>query len=856
MKRRKWIQCVLGISGVLVSTVVISAPEKTEAAESPLASVPVLYSSALSASSDQQKFINSLVSQAQADQRQYKLFSSITLAQAILESGWGKSDLATKANNLFGIKGSYNGQSYLVPTLEYINGQWVTINANFRKYPSWSASVHDHTMLLVNGTSWDPAHYSKVVNAKTYQEAANELQKAGYATDPNYPAKLINIIETYDLDQYDKLYDVISNERVYYGYATIKTTDGHAVWTRPYGTENAQFVNDLSAYSGKKLELNRVATTNRATWYQFAIDGKTIGWVDSRALNIFYNNGMEVATSGTRYVKNTSGSYYKYPVVDNPMRLGSLSGYSGKKLTIDRKATILGENWVRVFSNGTKLGWVKENDLTTSAPITLDYDKVVYAYGNVSNSGNNGIWTKPYGLSGATYVGPVSNYQGQKIRLLRQAKTSDGVTWYEFSANGKTIGWLDSRAITVFYDNSMEQNTSGTRYVKNTSGTYNLYPVVDGPMTLGSLSGYAGKALTIDRKATILGENWVRVFYNGTKLGWVKEADLSTTKQITLDYDKVVYAYGNVSNSGNNGIWTKPYGLSGATYVGPVSNYQGQKIRLLRQAKTSDGVTWYEFSANGKTIGWLDSRAITVFYDNSMEQNTSGTRYVKNTSGTYNLYPVVDGPMTLGSLSGYAGKALTIDRKATILGENWVRVFYNGTKLGWVKEADLSTTKQITLDYDKVVYAYGNVSNSGNNGIWTKPYGLSGATYVGPVSNYQGQKIRLLRQAKTSDGVTWYEFSANGKTIGWLDARAISVFYDSSMEQNTSGTRYVKNVNGTYNLYPVVDGPMILGSLSTYTGKALTIDRKATILGENWVRTVYNGTRLGWVKENDLKLTK
>lgn len=83
------------------------------------------------------------------------------MAQAALESAWGQSQLTTEANNFFGIKGAYNGQSVSMPTTEYnSNGQMVNTTANFKKYPSAYASFADNGSTLRNGTSWNPRYYS------------------------------------------------------------------------------------------------------------------------------------------------------------------------------------------------------------------------------------------------------------------------------------------------------------------------------------------------------------------------------------------------------------------------------------------------------------------------------------------------------------------------------------------------------------------------------------------------------------------------------------------------------------------------------------------------------------------------
>ncbi len=152
--------------------------------------------------SDKSSFIRALVPVAQEQQRKHHVFSSITLAQAALESDWGRSKLSSKYNNLFGVKSSQSN-SVLLTTQEYVNGQWITVKARFATYDSWDDSVRAHTQLFLNGTKWDKEHYRPVLEASDYRQAAQALQDRGYATDPGYAQKLISLIEEYDLNQYD-----------------------------------------------------------------------------------------------------------------------------------------------------------------------------------------------------------------------------------------------------------------------------------------------------------------------------------------------------------------------------------------------------------------------------------------------------------------------------------------------------------------------------------------------------------------------------------------------------------------------------------------------------------------------------
>ena len=149
----------------------------------------------------------SAIKQGAMDGAKEGVLPSITAAQAILESGWGSSELAKAPNNnLFGIKDSedWNGESVTVLTQEYVNGGYITVNAAFRKYASWNDSVVDHAKFFTS-TEWRKNNYRKVVNETDYRIAAQELKNAGYATDPGYAGKLISLIEAYKLYEWDEM---------------------------------------------------------------------------------------------------------------------------------------------------------------------------------------------------------------------------------------------------------------------------------------------------------------------------------------------------------------------------------------------------------------------------------------------------------------------------------------------------------------------------------------------------------------------------------------------------------------------------------------------------------------------------
>ena len=122
-----------------------------------------------------QQFIDQLAPHAKELQNGYGILPSIILGQAILESNWGKSTLASEYHNLFGIKAYGDQKKVNLETKEYVNEEWITIQGDFRVYDSWEQSMDDHTQLFVNGVDWNPALYEKVITATNYREAAQAL---------------------------------------------------------------------------------------------------------------------------------------------------------------------------------------------------------------------------------------------------------------------------------------------------------------------------------------------------------------------------------------------------------------------------------------------------------------------------------------------------------------------------------------------------------------------------------------------------------------------------------------------------------------------------------------------------------
>lgn len=151
---------------------------------------------------EQKNFIKRVGALASADMKKSGVLASLTIAQAILESAWGKSELATDGNALFGIKATktWKGKVYCSDTKECYDGvNLVDVkNAAFRAYNSWEESVTDHSAFLKANK-----RYKEVIGEKDYKRVCEAIKAAGYATDPDYTAKLIRLIEENKLTEFD-----------------------------------------------------------------------------------------------------------------------------------------------------------------------------------------------------------------------------------------------------------------------------------------------------------------------------------------------------------------------------------------------------------------------------------------------------------------------------------------------------------------------------------------------------------------------------------------------------------------------------------------------------------------------------
>ncbi len=193
-----------------------------------------------------------------ADQKRTGILASVSLAQFVLESDYGRSELAQAANNCFGMKKSLSGNTwpgtawdgksvYRKPTKEHVNGKYITVTAEFRKYPDIAKAIADHSAYLlgaINGSG--KKRYAGIKGETSYKKAITIIKNGGYATSPDYIGKICNLIEKYNLTRYD-----VSSGGISAGSAS---SSGNSAGKEP-ASDTAGY---YRKYTGKSIYVNDV----------------------------------------------------------------------------------------------------------------------------------------------------------------------------------------------------------------------------------------------------------------------------------------------------------------------------------------------------------------------------------------------------------------------------------------------------------------------------------------------------------------------------------------------------------------------------------------------------------------------
>lgn len=473
------------------------------------------------------------------------LYASVMMAQAILESGWGASTLTTTANNMFGIKGSYNGQYVTMDTYEDDgSGNYYLISAKFRKYPSLKESFEDNAYVLRN-TSFSSGNYyysgAWKSNTTSYTQATAWLQ-GRYATDTSYASKLNNLISSYNLTQYDTGSSNTgggnSNETIVSDETAInqqmKTTSSMNI--RSDASTSASITGSLAANTTFTATATKTGTSvnGNTTWYK--ISGK--GWVSGAYLTKVStdssnnnsgsgNTGSDNSNSGTtinKQMKTTEAMNIRSSASTSGSVVGSLSKGTTFTATSMKTGTSVNgnKNWYYVSGKG----WVSGAYLTE---VTNNNASEAEKEDNGSSINQQMKTTAALNVrSDASTSSRVVTTLGQGVTVTVTAKKNGtsvegNKTWYYVSGKG----WVSGAYLTT---TSSSSNNNGSTTTNQQMKTTEILNVRSDASTSSSITGSLSKGATVTVTATKTGTtvNGTNKWYYVSGKGWVSGAYLTS----------------------------------------------------------------------------------------------------------------------------------------------------------------------------------------------------------------------------------------------------------------------------------------------------------------------------------------
>lgn len=346
---------------------------------------------------------------------------SLIIAQGILESGSGTSELATKANNLFGIKAGagWTGATYNKRTSEQDkDGNVYYINAAFRKYPSYEGCVIDLVNKYQYGLPGEKSNrYAAVLNQTDYKKATTAVKAAGYATDVKYPDKLNKLIVQHNLTKYDRKGDSM---------ATIK--DLRPITPRTNGTRK------LSAIKSIARHHSAGTTGSWATFWPYW--HKTKGWGTGGYHEIILRDGTVELCYDPEEITNGVGGQNSY--IYNICLVGNGSFTDAQEKTFDERA----RHWMKQFGlsakdvkghnefpgqatscPGTDMNTVRAR--LSAAPATKEDDEMKFTSGTLRKEWETFLGSKAQ-REIAVKEAVKQGYNAKWIKDLEEGKIADG----------------------------------------------------------------------------------------------------------------------------------------------------------------------------------------------------------------------------------------------------------------------------------------------------------------------------------------------------------------------------------------------------------------------------------------------
>lgn len=717
-------------------------------------------SSSTSTLSHTQSFINQFTPFAQKYANQYGLYPSVMLAQAILESGWGKSSLSQPPyHQMFGIKasGSFSGDYIIVPTKEWVKdsdhpdgGYFITIDQPFRVYPSYDGAFKDQAEFLQKSRYINV----KVDNAPHYTDATKALQTAGYATDPEYANKLNSIIRYYRLDELD--FDKIIEENDVEYYGTVKWKNS-GIYTLPKDVKDAVLYTSYK-YNEIDVRIINETITQKNSYYKLKNikTGQILGYIEKTDVLLYDKILENKKVNYYASVKSQNSGIYTKPKGTIGSKLYTSYLFNNKDVKIGQEIVtdsgIFSE--LKRWEDDRVIGWINKNDLKIDSAHSKNNS---HYYAKVKTS-NAGIHTKPEGTEGFILYTSYK-YNNKDVEIIGEMTTNRG-TFAQVNDPERNVirGWILKKDLTVYDEILSEKKVSYFANVNSSNSGIYTEPHGFRGAVLYTNYRYNNKTVAaIEEKVTSEG-SFVQILdiNNGRKLGWINKSDLSRNSiyhQQSVDYFATV-------KWNNPGIYTAPNVLSNSVlYTSYLFNQKNVKASSEVTIGMNVFVKLQRVSDNG-TIGWINKKGLDLYSTFNSRKKVNYVARVKNSnSGIYTLPRGMYGSVLYTSYK-YNEKNVQVLEEASTSKGIFALISDISTKrvLGWIKKDEVYNKPVVYLDAGHG----GSDSGASYSGIHEKTVNISVALKTKKI--LEENNVTVLMSRTNDSHLTLYERAADANS--------------------------------------------------------------------------------------------
>lgn len=405
----------------------------------------------------------------------------------------------------------------------------------------------------------------------------------------------------------------------------------------PWGVKGFVTNGKTNSYLNRTVTVIEEATSPRGNWVKVKLGDQILGWLDKKAID---TKGVEKILS-SQTVKYAAQITQKGHTLDTSpwgtvgfKTVGKTDSVYGTTVNILEEATTVRGEWVK-FNYLGQYVWMDKKGVTPEAmtnTVNTNYQATI-------KRTTDSIQSLPWGIKGYKVTGYSSDYKNQTVTVIQETSTPRA-NWALIQLNGKTLGWIDIKALdtkgferilssqTVDYQAKIIQN--GHSLDTSPWGTV-------GFKTVAKSNQYYGQTFKVVEEATTVRANWAKIKV-GSQYLWIDikalkpESILSSTKK---NYQAEVVR-------STDTITTLPWGVKGFKTTGRTSSYIGQAVTVIAEAKT-ERATWAQIQLNGKTLGWVDIKALTkpvvktIFIDPGHGGSDPGAHYFGVSEKTINL---------------------------------------------------------------------------------------------------------------------------------------------------------------------------------------------------------------------------